>query len=109
EALGQHPEVAGAVEGEGRLVGPLRVDQRPARPVTAHPPQHVADQGAAEAPAPGVGADGEALHVAGARPPAADDVAVEAVAPAVDPEADARRGPEGVLQAALMQAPERVE
>src|SRR5207302_1881051 len=83
EAVGENAEAAGAVEGEGRVVGLLRVDQGPGRASPAHPPQDVADQGPPEPAPPGGGMDSEPLYVAGARPPPADDVAVEAVAPAV--------------------------
>ena len=53
EAFGQDPEAAGAIEGESRLVGLLRVDQRPGGAPPAHPAEDVAHEGPAEAPARG--------------------------------------------------------
>ena len=87
----------------------LRVHQRAGRPRRRIHRSTSATIDGPEALSPGRGVDGQALHVSGSGPPTADHVPVEPVAAAVDPETDRRRRPEGVVQAALMEAPEGVE
>ena len=80
-----------------------------AAPRRLHPAQHVAHQRSAEPLPAGARVDRQPLHIAGTGSPAADDVGVEAVTPAVDPEPHRGCGPQRVVKAALVEPPERVE